>query len=222
MISPDNILDNISGAAIWCSAGIEPTDLAQAASVAIEKRIPYMSVGTDSVSIVWAWLEGKQVKIFSRFYLKGQDSDQISILSAKINQAFKNGADGAQVFVAMRDIDAFVSQLYLIRDDLFFNKSLFFGIDINEIGPFEWQHLFGALKKMRASGLLLVLPKDNGDNSDYVGRVYAALNALTPEDDFEFHFLLGNNGNRIEQTARLFQAIRPDLSQKVKFFINYL
>ena len=64
MINTDKILETFDNkVALWLPIEAEPTDLAQAASVAIEKNISVMSVSSDSVSIVWPWLENKNVKI---------------------------------------------------------------------------------------------------------------------------------------------------------------
>lgn len=219
MIDKDNFLDGISGAALWCGADFDSADLAQAVSIAIDKNIESLSVIPESVSIVWPWLENKGVDIFSRFYLKSKNSESISDITEKINSSFKQGADGAQVFLSFADLEGFVSQLYLIRDDLFFNKSVFIGMDISEIGPFDWKRIFAELKKMRATGLILALTKDEGDKSDFVGRVYAALDELDA-DDISLHFMLGANKTRIEQVYRLVEAIRPNLLAKLKFFIN--
>ena len=221
MITTDNILDKFSGVALWCSADIEATDLANVASVAIEKNIPCMSVAPGSVSILWPWLENKNVKIFSRFYFDSQNKDGIDLISENINQVFKHGADGTQIFVSMRDLNEFVSQLYLIRDDLFFNKDVFIGLDINEIGPFDWPTVFVAIKKMRATGLTLAMTRDDGDKSDFVGRIYAALSYLDEKkENIPLHFVCGVNETRIEQAQRLIQAMRPEMVGQAKFFIN--
>ena len=221
MINTDNILDISSDVGLWCRADADPTDLAQAASIAIEKNISVISVGVTSVPIVWPWLEKQKIKIFSRFYMNGHSIENVSQIAEKINSAFKQGADGAQVFMRLSDLREFVSQLYLIRDDLFFNKSIFIGLDINEIETSDWDFVFSELKKMRATGLLLVMPHDDGEKSDFVGRVYAALSAYNNEiQNIGFHFYLGDNQIRIEQTFRLIQALQENLLKDVKFFIN--
>lgn len=219
MINNDNILDGLKGAALWCSADSDATDLAQGVSHVLEKNMTDISVVPNSVPIVWPWLENKKVNIFSRFYLSDNSLDAVSEITEKINTSFKHGADGAQIFLSLRNLSAFVSQLYLIRDDLFFNKSVFIGMDIEDIGPFDWKSVFSELKKMRTSGLLLALPKDTGNDSDFVGRLYAALNEWNA-DELKLHFMLGKNSERIEQAYRLVQALRPDLLSDVRFFIN--
>ena len=147
MIDNENILDDVSGAALWCGADCDPTDLARYASVALEHNVAAISVAPMSVGVVWPWLENKKIPIFARFYPRARGAAGASETVASINQAFKQGADGAQVFVSLQNLDEFVSQLYLIRDDLFFNKAAFVGVDICEIGPFDWNSVFSALRK---------------------------------------------------------------------------
>jgi len=205
--------------ALWCRAGAEPTDLAYAAECAIEHELDVISVVPEAVSILWPWLETEPVKILARFYLDDFiDSDSMSEFTANVNTVLKQGADGIQVFIRYKDLETFVEQIYSIRDDLFFNKELFIGIDINDINPFDWENVLEALNKIHATGLILVLPKDKGDKSDYVGRLYAALEAW--KNDFNLYFFLGDNLLRIEQTKRLIKSMQPNLLDRVKFFIN--
>ncbi len=218
MIDMDKILENVSEPALWCGMDIEATDLARVASIAIENKVSPISVGPNSVSILWPWLEGKNIKIYSRFYFDGKEN-QASIISEKINFTFKHGADGAQVFVSRRNLNDFVSQLYLIRDDLFFNKDIFIGLNINEIDAFEWNEIFSSLEKMRATGLILVLAKDDGDKSDFVGRVYSALSALNNKN-IKLHFVLGIKPYRVEQVVRLVKSMATEIEHNLKFFIN--
>ena len=220
MIDMDNILGQIGCAALWCGGDAESVDLARAVSVAIENKISVISVANDAVSVVWPWLENKKIKIYSRFYVNRVTSDDVSALSEKINKCFKQGADGVQIFVSVQDLDNLVGQLCAIRDDLFFNKDLFIGLNINDIGPFDWELLYQSLIKIRATGLVIVLGHDSGDASDFVGRVYAALSEWDEKNNFCLHFILGNNFTRIEQADRLVRAMCPDLSEKVCFFIN--
>lgn len=219
MIDKDKILETVPGAALWCGAEYDSNDLAYATSVAIEQHISDISVVPVSVPVVWPWVENKNIKIFSRFYLTGHASEDVSEITEKVNASFKQGANGAQIFLSLDDLDDFVSQLYLIRDDLFFNKSMIIGMDISEIGPFEWSHVFSMMNKVRATGLMLALTKDTGNDSDFVGRVYAALNALE-YDNLELQFMLGQNKDRMEQVYRLVKSMKPQLLPNLKFFIN--
>lgn len=223
MINADSFFDDgFKDLALWVKSDAEPTDLAYVAESAIEHNLGIVSVAPKSVPVIWPWLENKKIKIFTRFYLDGSaDSvDTLSDLTTKINTILKQGADGAQVFVRYKDLDSFVSQLYLIRDDLFFNKDLYVGINVAEIGPFDWGNVWAALNKIHATGLILALPVDDGDKSDFVGRIYSALESWNNNYTFNLHFALGENPLRIEQTKRLVQSMQPNLYDKIRFFIN--
>lgn len=106
-----------------------------------------------------------------------------------------------------------------MRDDLFFNRELAVGIDIAEVGPFEWTAVFDAVRALRAGALVLVLTRDNGDASDFVGRLYAAVGAAA-NAKCDLHFVLGNNPVRIEQALRMVRAVRPEKAGGVRIFLH--
>ena len=68
--------------------------------------------------------------------------------------------------------------------------------------------------------MLFVFTKDTGKKSDFVGRIYAMLNAWSDDNKFDLHFAFGANFMRIEQAWRLVEKVKPDLISRVKFFIN--
>ena len=221
MIYSDEILDKIYNAGLWCGADNDSADLARAASIAIDAELDIISVVPDLINLVKNIKKiNKKIKIMARFYLNAADSENISHSVEKINTALRRGADGVQIFLAPRDLDAFVSQLYLIRDDLFFNRHVYIGFDIEKIGPFDWANVYAAVAKMRATGVVLALVTDRGDKSDFVGRVYAAINTADVPRDINLHFVIGKNPARAEQAARLVKSVRPDLYQNLRFFVN--
>lgn len=219
MIEMKNFID-VKNVALWCGAGADATDLARAADGAIANKLKMISVAPDAVGIVWPWLENKRIKIFARLYLEYDDADGISEIAEKINSVFKSGADGVQVFVNLESLSSFVSQLYLIRDDLFFNKDLIIGLDISTVEPCDWAGVFSELKKIRATGLMLALTRDTGNKSDFIGRVYAALNAWGDDYAGGLQFAFGLSQERMEQIMRLVQSVRPKLWSKTAFFVN--
>ncbi len=219
MIDVKEFLDDFSGSlAVW-AAGVDAMDLAATVQDALAGGIKVISCNADAVATLWPWLEKTGVKIIPRFYCgAGARDADISELATKINTAFKSGADGAQVFVRFADIEKFVTQIGVIRDDLFFNKTLIIGVDINEVGPFEWSHLFDALHRVRANGLMLALTKYAGDESDFVGRVYAALSAL--DFDGALQFYCGDAAVPVNQAACLMAALQPQAVSRAMFFIQ--
>lgn len=208
---------------LWCSADKESADLARAAEIVSEQGMPVLSVGPVSVPVVWPWLEDCSTKIMARFYLSDKKIDEtiISDVVKNINMTFKQGANGAQVFLDFSELGVFVDFLCAIRDDLFFDKDLSVGLDLSEIGPFDWNDLFVGLRKINANSVLFVFPKDMGNKSDFVGRIYAMLNAWNKDNDFELHFALWADSMRIEQVQRLVEQMQPQLSKKLKFFVNF-
>lgn len=223
MIDTDSFFDEISAnMAMWCDSGRDTGELARVASSSVAHDMPVISALPDDVAMLWTWLEKTPARIYVRFYLPvrgGRDVGVISDLSARINAAFKQGAHGAQIFMRAADLDDFAEQIGFVRDDLFFNRELAIGIDISEVGPFEWPAVFDALRRLRAGALVLVLARDGGDKSDFVGRMYAVLRAAG-DIKCDLHFVLGNNPLRMEQAARLVRGMRPALAGGMRMFVR--
>lgn len=206
----------------WCGQGADAGELARMAQYTIEHQMRMISAAPDDVAALWAWLEKMPIKIVARFYLPpraARDVDKISDLSARINAAFKQGANGAQIFMRAADLPAFADEISIVRDDLFFNKDLSIGLDISDVDACEWGAVFDALRRVRATSLTLVLARDRGDKSDFVGRVYALLNAWS-DLRCDLHFVLGTSRLRIEQAGRLVQKMQPALACGMRMFIN--
>ena len=220
MIDTDFILNNSNVCAMWCAAGCEPTDLAHAANTAIEQGVNTISVAPSAVVVIWPWLENKNIKILARFYLKSVNSETMSGITANINSVFKQGADGAQIFLNYNDMDAFVSQIYAIRDDLFFNKRLFIGFDITSVPPCDWNHVWDSMRRIRADGIIFAFTNDTGDNSNFVGQVYGAMKCTGNENKMSVHFAPMQMPGRLEQAARLITELCPEMVDKMKFFIK--
>lgn len=223
MIDTDSFFDEISAnMAMWCDGGRDTGELARVASSSVAHDMPVISALPDDVAMLWTWLEKTPARIYARFYLPvrgGRDVGAISDLSARINAAFKQGAHGAQIFMRAADLDDFAEQIGVVRDDLFFNRELAIGIDISEVGPFEWPAVFDALRRLRAGALVLVLARDGGDKSDFVGRMYAVLRAAG-DIKCDLHFVLGNNPLRMEQAGRLVRGMRPALAGGMRMFVR--
>ncbi len=219
MNESDDIINEFNGRmAIWAIPA-DDVDLAGVAEYVVSNRIDMISVATDSVARIWPWLEGTGVKIMTRFYVPlHARGNAIADLTAQINTAFKHGADGAQIFVHLIDLPRFVSELHAVRDGLFFNKDLCIGIDADEIDALDWGDVFSALNKINATSFVLALPKYSGDKSDWVGRVYGALNSW----DFggELHFACTQNLVPMAQAARLVDALRADIAPRARFWVH--
>lgn len=221
MIDAEYILEEIGGrAALWIAAGTEDTDLAGMAEYALGRGMCAISVAPDAVVTMWPWLEKTDVKIIARFYMSSKDAHGISELTARVNATFKQGADGAQIFMKTSELGAFVDEVHLIRDDLFFNKDLSVGLDIGAVDAIEWGGVFANLRRINATSLILALPRDAGDKSDFVGRLYGALDGWDSDFKGDLHFALGRNFLRIEQAHRLVQKMRSEIADRTRFFLS--
>ncbi len=218
MIEITSLVDDVQCPfGVWCTATEEGTELARMADVAVSNGAGMISVAPTSVRVVWPWLEGRGIKIFPRFYFGGArtptDAD-MSQLAVDINTSFKHGASGAIVFVPLRHLGGLVNALHVVRDDLFFNKELIIGLDIGDIDVSEWNAIFDYIMRIRANGLMLALTRDRGDKSDFVGRVYGALDAWNPGFLGDVYWMVGANPLRGEQVIRLTSAMRAELSER--------
>lgn len=214
----DEVENNIS---LMCSDDCVGADLASLMGLAIEYKMKYVCVAPNRVGEVWPWLEKSLVKIISRFHIDGAiNDDSVSNLSEKISASFRDGADGAIVSVKKRDLQKFANGIIGVRESLFFNKSFGVSVDIDEIDSFDWESVFSVLENLRADFLVLVLENDAGDKSDFVGRIFAMLNASRGNWTGRVNFALGQNVLRIDQTYRLVQQLRPDDISDTEFFID--
>ena len=223
MIDKSMIFDIVgTNAGLWCGADMDATDLADAVHFAGVQKLPVVSVAPNMVQTVWPWLEGNNIKIMSRFYLDGKKitEEQISDVTVRINTSLRQGANGAQIFLSYGALAGLVEQTHVVRDDLFFNKDLSIGMDIGEIGPFDWMDVFANLQKINASSVIFVFTHDTGDKSDFVGRLYGMLNAWDVANKFSLQFAFGPNLLRIEQAMRLVQQMGPGLMGELRFWIN--
>lgn len=217
-IFDDDIVKSVS---LWLADGCDGSDLAGAVEYAAEMGIKMVSVVPKDVATVWPWVEKLKLRIIPRFYLDGVGTDMMSDLAVNIKSVFCQGGDGAQVIVKLNELNRFVDSLISVRDDLFFNKDLSIGLDIFEVWPLDWDFVFDSLKKLHASSLLLILTHDDMEKSDFTGRIYAALEAWDADKDMELHIALGESFNRAEQVYRLVAVNRPELLNKLRFFVNY-
>ncbi len=215
----DNNLDVAKRVALWLSDKCDSAELAGAAEYMVEMNVPAVSVVPESVSVIWPWVEKSNIKIFARF--DNVCFDDLSGFGVNVNSVFKKGANGAQVILKLSDLKRFVESVSSVRDDLFFNKDLSVGLDMFEVWPLDWCDVFENLKKLRASSLLLMMTNDAQEKSDFVGRIYSVLENWDADSNMELHVMLETSFNRAEQVYRLVAINRPELLDKLKFFVSY-
>lgn len=212
-----------TGTCMWCGSETQGADLAQMCQVAIDNKVSLMSVVPDAVPVVWPWLEHSKITINARFYLENKKFDEMaaSDLAKRVIAVFKNGADGATVFIRNKDLADFVSAMNVVRDDLFFNKDLTVGLDIMEFGAYDWANVFELLKKINVNSVAFFMGTDTGKKSDFVGRVYGMLDAWPRDFNAGLCWAFGNNVPRFDQAKRLVDSLRSDLADVQKFFVNF-
>lgn len=204
----------------WCDSVEDTNDLAKMADDIIKNDIHLISLPSDMVESSWVYLEKFDVKILSRFYfsLKNIDSDMYE-LATDVTKVCKQGADGVQIFVSQHDLEIFTDKIVFVRDDLFFGHDLSVVMDIEDLDINNWAMIFQNLRKLRVKAFGLTLKEDTKNRSDFVGRVYSMFQNW--DADCELHFMLNNNFERIDQVIRLAETERPELSDKLRFFLDY-
>ena len=118
-------------------------------------------------------------------------------------------------------LSSFVSEIAPIRNDLFFNKTLAVCLNVDEINSLDWTEVFIQMKDINADVLLLDFHDELKKNQDFVGRIYGLLQNLENNFVGQFHFSLGNDWEKIEQVWRLIQKIKPEIANRIRFFVNY-
>ncbi len=208
--------------AIWCENTNDTNDLAIMCENIINNDVRLISVPPESVSNVWTYLEKTNIKILTRFNFtttaKTIEKDMYEF-SENVTSVCKSGANGVQVFLSMHIFEQFVDILQSVRDDLFFGKDLDIVLDISDIDNSNFKFLFQKLRDIRADVLTFTLNEDMGNRSDFVGRIYGLLQNW--DFDGDLHFILGNNFDRIDQVVRLTEILRPEVSDKLRFFLDY-
>ena len=223
MIDANEIFfDSDKRIALWCEGAADTADLAGMADNIIQNHIDLISVPPDIVPFLWTCLEKNNVKIFARYVFDSVNKnldDDVSDLVKKIIDIYRRGADGVQIFLNMRNFERFVDMLAVVKDDLFFGHDLCVVLDIRDIDIDDWDMIFKKLRDINAAAFGIVLGEDTGVRSDFIGRIYGMLEKWDFNGDL--HFMLKNNFDRIDQSIRLVEKMKPELSDKLRFFLEY-
>ncbi len=194
---------------LWYDSDMDAGGLAGCSDYAVQNGVSVLSVLPDAVPVIWPWLEKRAVKIFSRFYI--YDTSNFAVVSKSIVKTFKNGANGAQVFLNLSQLKSFSDSIKSVRDDLFFDKELVIGLDILDINFSDWKTVFDCIKSLRCDGINLLLSNDTGDKSDFVGHIMSMFE-LWPDDlTCSIYLTFGDNPMRVEQTMRLGHMMHPEI-----------
>ena len=225
MIKTDVFFDDIDALSVlWVDDAVtDAADLARMADVAINGGGAFVSMPANCVNVFWPWVEGKKIKILSRFNFnieKTQNMDAVmSEFAEHITTMFRTGASGVQVFVSCSQMSGFVDALRHIKNDLFFDRYLSIGIDLDDMGNADWFDIFNTLSMIRPDSVLICGHKDKFEpNSDFTGRVFDMLQKWNLNADL--HLMFGRNMLRVCQILRLVEKMRPELLKNMRVFVE--
>lgn len=226
MIKAENIFDDIKPfVAMWVGdTNNDAGELARVANIAIDENISFVSMPPDATKTFWPWIEGKNIRILNRFNfsseIKSDDFDVcVSELSVGVRAAFRGGANGAQIFVPHSELEQFVQAMQPIRNDLFFDRHLSIGIDIDEMSGVDWETVFDTVAKIKPDSVLIFgHVQEFNPKSDFVGRIYDMLEKWSLNT--ELHLMFGKNMLRVTQTLRLIQKMQPNLVKGLRVFVE--
>ena len=199
-----------------CPAGLDARALIFAADNAMRSNVRAVSADPESVNMLWTWLEKSDIKIFARFEIEDLDFD-VSKIAAQLHAVLKKGADGIQLIAAPDTLNKLAAALSPIAADLFFGRDLVLVTDLNDVMPNDWEMLFHSLKRINAKGLGLLA--GSGENTS--GVIYGMLDVF--DLDFEGYLqiiLKDSDMQTIENAWRLIQKTRPEVVNKVMFFLS--
>lgn len=223
MIKAENIFDDIEHmTAMWVDE-VDAGELARIASVAIDNNVPFVSMPCSCTKTFWPWVEETDVKILNRltFHLeKNQSLDNaVSEFATNVNAAFRLGAHGIQVLVPLTEIHQFTDAILPIKNDLFFDRYVSVGIDIDDASCPDWSDIFGKLQQINPNSVLVMGHVDKfNPKSDFVGQIYAMLENWDLNTDL--HLMFGKNMLRVSQVLRLTQKMKPKLMKNIRVFIS--
>jgi len=123
-----------------------------------------------------------------------------------------------------------ISVLFSVRSDLFFGKKLILAADLDKVDALAWGDVFLDLKKIDADGLFLTSGVDptqsaiaqgprGGNARDAAGSIYGMLNSWDTGFNGLIYFDLDKFAD-IEDAHRLICKMRPELKNRVRFFIK--
>jgi hypothetical protein len=224
MIKTDDIFDDFSNmSALWVDDTIsESCDLARVSDFIVNKNISVVSLPVSGTEQIWPWIEKQKVRIFNRLNIELDENIDatISSVARKITESFRCGANGIQIMIEPKDLQSFVNSIIPIKNDLFFDRDLVIGMDVNKICTSDWPGVFNLLNQIQSNAILINVPGDKFDaSSDFIGRIYAMFENWN--FDGELHLMFGKNMMRYSQVLRLAQKMRPAVATKILAFMQY-
>lgn len=226
MMKYDGILDDIELLkALWIGDSIkDDADLARVADAAIGMSVPFVSMPAGAVGTFWPWIEDRNIKILARINFEidaepEKADNEISAFSKYLTATFRKGASGAQVFVPYAHVAQFVDAIYPIRNDLFFDRYLSIGLDVDKTDNTDWSDVFEKIMKIKPDAILLFGRTEKfNPNTNFVGGIFSMLENWNPGPDL--HLMFGKNMLRVSQVLRLTEKMRPEILKNLRVFVE--
>ncbi|MDR1696865.1 MAG: hypothetical protein LBR41_01425 [Rickettsiales bacterium] len=200
-------MNNVFRDATKCDA----PDLIRIADASAAAQDEFIYAAPESVRVLWGWLEKTGVALYAVVRMSAAPSAQFF---AKIADVLRVGAVG--VILDVGNPDAMVqaaSDLFFIREDLFFGRKLFFGLDLEKIEPDVWTDVWFNVKKTNAHGIAFNVP------ADFVGGVFALFDSMPADFAGELHFRIADR-KMATDIIRMFEKMRgSDAAVKLYFII---
>ena len=191
---------------LWCVDDICASSLVAAADIAARVNSKFITVPASHVHMIWAWLEGRDTEIVARIEAKGTPS----AAAEQIHSVFKKGASGAVLNWSPELFKAIAP----VRHDLFFEKKLFVKIDMATAQPSDWPIIFDGLRDMCAYAVVL-----SSESREPIGKFYGFLENV-PADFTQQIMILSDAPQLMESALRLIAKMRPEFSNRLRFFIK--
>ncbi len=198
-----------------CPGAMSARALIFAADRAMSVGVRSVAAASESINMLWTWLEKSNIKIFATFHVDDSDFD-VSKISANLHSVFKKGAGGVQLIAAPETLNKLATALAPIAPDLFFGRELILVTDLNNTAPGDWETLFHSLKRINAAGLGILIEK----KETTAGAIYGMLDAF--DSDFGGYLQViskDSDMQTIENAWRLLQKMRPEVADRTVFFL---
>ena len=202
--------------ALECESVSDETDLLSLSNEILSSNIKLISILPSMLKVIWSCLEKNDIEIFVRLY--EYEYENISDFIKYISNVYKMGATGVQLFIKKDKLISLIPDFLAIKANLFYNKKLSICFELNDFSINSWSDIFLNLRKLEPSSILLNYKKERDD--DFPGLIYGFLDTFDDNFKGEVYFSIGNSSLRVEQVWRLVEKLKPDLLDRIKFFIT--
>lgn len=196
---------------IWANSNIESNTLLAVVDNVIVNKKNIISVPNKYTSLVWSWVENKNIKIYSRICFEDFNDDRVIEF---IEETINKGAFGIQLKLKLDSIQKIQKDyLNIFTNSLFVKKllSIVFCLDVSDV--IYWDEFFNFLNVIQASSVCIYF--NNEEDVFLIGRIYSFLNSWNFKG--ELH-IKTKNEDLMESIKRLIEKIQPNI--RYCFFVD--